>query len=211
LDHEVDGFICCSATEYQWMQSHLNNRQKAYLVPHAPDDRLVGLAGSLKLDDFHCGYFGARENCLFSRELRSLELIDIVETRAVHEDTKFLDQKWVEDLRQTQFQFIARPSAQVWPGRFKPFTKGFLSAAMNQLVIGARFDAENRYWLGDDYPFLVEEENLSSAIAAIDFAKQSWKHGELDLAQATMERLRRVACPVQNALDYRDAFIHMSR
>jgi len=211
VDEEVDGFICSSATEYKWIQGRLTGQQKSHLVPHAPDDRLTELATSFSDNEFRCGYFGAQENCLFARELSALGLLNVVETPVTLETTEFLNQKWIEVLRQTKFQFIARPSAQVWSGRFKPFNKGFQSAAMNQLIIGARFDSENRYWLGDDYPFFVEQENLNSAIAAVDFARQSWSRGELGAANAVLERLRKVACPVQNALDYRDAFIKMSR
>jgi len=211
VDEEVDGFICASATEYEWIQGRLTGQQKCYLVPHAPDDRLVRLVTSFGDTEFRCGYFGAQENCLFATELSSLGLVNVVETPVALGTTEFLNQKWIEILCQTHFQFIARPSAQVWSGRFKPFNKGFQSAAINQLIIGARFDSENRYWLGDDYPFFVEQENLNSAIAAVDFARQSWSRGELGAAHAILERLRMVACPVQNALDYRDAFVDISR
>jgi hypothetical protein len=209
IDARVNGFLCSSHTEFQWVSHRLLKNQQAALVPHAVDNRLLSIEVQ-KFDDvsFRCGYFGEPGNGLFAEELCNLGVLQLFETRTASAHRGFFEVGgWASQMRQYPVQYIARPSLQIRDGRFKPFTKGFQSAQLGQVVIGARFDAENRYWLGDDYPFFVEEETLESSTAAIQRCREAWEAGNLVHARAVMQKLRVLSCPVQNALDYRDALV----
>ena len=209
IDASVDGFLCSSHTEFEWISHRLLKNQQAALVPHAADDRFSGLeVRKDHSESFMCGYFGELTNGLFVGELHSIGALQAVESSVVDPNGAFFAAGgWANQLLQYSVQYIARPSVQIRDGRFKPFTKGFLSAQLGQIVIGARFDAENRYWLGDDYPFYVEVETLDSCIAAIQRCRSAWESGDLVQARAVMQKLRVLSCPVQNALDYRDALV----
>ena len=210
IDASVDGFLCSSHTEFEWISHRLLKNQQAALVPHAADDRFSGLEVREDYSEsFRCGYFGALTNGLFVDELNNVGALRAVESS--------IGDSWNGDffavgglasqLIQYSVQYIARPGVQIRDGRFKPFTKGFLSAQLGQMVIGARSDAENRYWLGDDYPFYVEDETFDSCLAAIQRCRSAWESGDLAQARAVMQKLRPISCPVQNALDYRDALV----
>ena len=204
IDVHIDGFICSSYTELMAMRER---QQNAWLVPHAIDDRWYDFFGHERERTltFHCGYHGAQNNCLFPIELQKsgdLGLLTDVEVYA--------SEPWRDDLRHwansMNVHFIARPSEQISVHRFKPFNKGFLAAHLGAFIIGARYDNENSYWLGDDYPWMVEDESLSAARDAIRRCRQDFEAGNVEKAQLVMARLRRQSCPVQNASDYLAAF-----
>ncbi len=209
IDAMVNGFLCSSYTEFEWVSNRLLKNQQAVLVPHAADDRFLGLdVRENHSRTFRCGYFGGLTNGLFVEQLNNVGALQAVESSVVALSGDFFAAGgWASQLLQYPVQYIARPSMQVRGGRFKPFNKGFQSAQLGQIVIGARFDAENRYWLRDDYPFYVEEETLDSCVAAIQRCRSAWESGDLAQARTVMQKLRIISCPVQNALDYRDALV----
>lgn len=204
------GYICASFTEFMWLQNHLKIDQERALVLHAPNDAFLTSLENLYWTRFAVGYYGESLNGLFVTELSQRGVLEVSGKKMSQSDGS-LSPDWVSDASSVPVQYIARPSARTADGRFKPFNKGFQSAQLGQLVIGGRFDVENRYWLGDEYPFYVEEESIDAAAAAIRNCQRAWEDGEVGAATTAMLRLRQVSCPVQNALDYRDAFILMSR
>jgi len=204
IDVHIDGFICSSYTELMAMRER---QQNAWLVPHAIDDRWYDFLGHERERTltFHCGYHGAQNNCLFPIELqKSSDLWLLTDVQV------FASDPWRDDLRHwansINVHFIARPSEQISALRFKPFTKGFLAAYLGAFIIGARYDNENSYWLGDDYPWLVEDESLSTARDAIQRCRRDFVAGNVEKAQEVMAKLRRQSCPLQNASDYLAAF-----
>ena len=206
IDASVDGFLCSSHTEFEWISHRLLKNQQAALVPHVPNDAFFAQLERVSWTKFGVGYYGERANGLFVTELNHIGVLE-VGAREIALKGGDLTPDWVSDVSSVPVQFIARPSMQVRGGRFKPFNKGFQSAQLGQIVIGARFDAENRYWLGDDYPFYVEDETFDSCLAAIQRCRSAWESGDLAQARAVMQKLRVLSCPVQNALDYRDALV----
>jgi hypothetical protein len=154
---------------------------------------------------FRCGYLGAQNNCLFPIELQKLGDLELLTDVQV-----FASDPWRDDLRHwansINVHFIARPSEQISVSRLKPFTKGFLAAHLGAFIIGARYDNENSYWLGDDYPWLVEDESLSAARDAVQRCRRDFVAGNVEKAQEVMAKLRRQSCPLQNASDYLAAF-----
>jgi len=76
------------------------------------------------------------------------------------------------------------------PRVFKPFLKGFVAAHCGVPIIVAAADAEARHYLGDDYPFVVENLSLGSVrqhieLFADQYATLTWK--------SALERLREIA------------------
>lgn len=212
LDNEVDGFICSSATEFLWLQDRTHKSQIVALVPHSADDVFSKFRGRSRGLNFRVGYFGTIRQGLFVDELNRLGILDLAKSRQVHRRDDFgLAPEWIQEVLQVPVAYIARPSNQLFEGRFKPFTKGFQAAVLGQIVIGARYDYENRFWLGDEYPFLVEDETAKSAVSTIELCRLAWGSSKLDAALARMQYLVEMSCPVRNALDYREAFSRLLR
>ncbi|NBO56547.1 MAG: hypothetical protein EBU84_18580 [Actinobacteria bacterium] len=197
-DSLVDGFLCASAVEHQWIGSNL--RKPSFLVPHAIDDRLFQhTRGGLK-PKFSCGYFGHPENGFAVRELERLGLVDVFDT-TVELAQDIETSEWARGLSGVSAHYIARPPGGVEVGRFKPFTKGFTAAFFNSVAISGRWDDESVYWLGADYPFHVNSANLSSVGSAIRECHEKWELDGCAEVQDLLKTLRQRSCPVQNSLD----------
>ena len=197
-DSLVDGFLCASYVEHQWINSNLE--KPSFLVPHAIDDRLhQRTQGSLNRE-FSCGYFGHPENGFVVRELENLELVTVFDT-TVDSAHDIESSDWAWNLSRVPAHYIARPPDGVEVGRFKPFTKGFTAAFFKSVVISARWDDESVYWLGADYPFHVNSASSPSVGSTIAGCREKWDLDGCSELQELLMTLRQRSCPVQNSLD----------
>lgn len=78
-------------------------------------------------------------------------------------------------IEETNFHICVRnPNAKYKGNVRKPFTKGFLAAHVGAPVLAWRGDVEAHRFLGEDYPYYVDEPTPEAIVKAIDFAKQSF-------------------------------------
>ena len=204
IDDYVDGFLCASYTECSWLKER--TPKPSVLVPHAVDSRFDFIRdGFQKSPKFSCGYFGHLENGIFIDELKKLGLLTHVED-SITSDAKNETPPWMIQATNCSAHYIARPTGSLGEVRFKPFTKGFLAAQCDALAIGNRLDLETTYWLGADYPFLMADETLESAVDGVECCREAWTSGDLAHSREVSRKNRQISCPVANAKAYGLAF-----
>ena len=204
IDEFVDGFLCASHTEDLWIKQHFS--KPSFLVPHAIDSRFNFLRKHFQASSgFSCGYFGHPENGLFVDELKKLGLLTHVED-SITTEAQNAAPSWMIQALNCSSHYIARPTRVVGEARFKPFTKGFLAAQSDALAVASRLDLESTYWLGTDYPFLVNDETLKSAVDGVERLRDAWTSGDLAHSREVSHQNRQISCPVVNAKAYGLAF-----
>ena len=208
IDTNIDGFICASFVEHSWTKKHYS--KPSFLVPHAIDARLNSIALSEHKDSkFNCGYFGHLDNGLMVQTLTELGKIQLLRDSIVANESE-AQPDWMFDALRMTAHYIARPIDQQSSGQFKPFTKGFLAAHCGAITVGGKYEVENVHWLGADYPFLVEDQTIESAVRALDRCQDSWMSRDFDHARQVALENRQVSCPISNAKDYVAAITHFS-
>ena len=207
-DELVDGFVCASFVEHSWTK--LNYSKPSFLVPHAVDARINAMVSSRSKDArFNCGYFGHPENGLLVQTLTEQGKINSKFDSIVANESES-SPIWMTEALKASAHYIARPVGERGSNQFKPFTKGFLAAHCDAIAIGGRFEEENLHWLGEDYPFLIEEQTYEAAVSAIDQCREAWSGGDISHARQISLKNRQISCPIANAKDYERAISHFS-
>lgn len=167
----VDGLICCSHKGL----AHYSTAQSAvpvFFVEHCTDPRLPEVS---PLKEFSPWYFGAPQNLLMYDSLKGRINISLTEIdKKPHAD-------WLADLPKANFHYALRPEIKEYS--FKPFTKGFVAAHCNANILVHKEDGDARFYLGDDYPYLIHEKLNEEVIktylakARDDFGGERWHYG----------------------------------
>lgn len=99
--------------------------------------------------------------------------------------------------------YAIRPDRETThPGQFRPFTKGFNAAAGGANVIAQRGTADAVYYLGEDYPYLVNAANDAEVTTAFDHAAESYGSAEWRRGLETMRHVRNEVGPANIALQF---------
>lgn len=165
----------------------------AHLTHHA-DPRLEGL-GLVKQSNVRPVYLGNPKNTLIPG--RSAEKVHILRYPSDKEIATAFD-----DLRQYNLHYAVRPDEQSSKANLqttKPFTKGFVAAAMGANVIASRSSDDVVNYLGADYPFLVDETSEAAVLHVLDRAREIFGTPEWDAACERMRYVQTVTAPASVA------------
>ena len=126
------------------------------------------------------GYFGELGNARYNSELR--DSIDFHQTN----NSENPDRSWLSLLPNYNCHYSVReyrfPFPNPPPDAFKPFTKGFTAARCASNLIVDRDESDALFYLGSDYPYLLDNNELPTVKRALAFVKESfgssdWKRG----------------------------------
>lgn len=174
-----DVLIAASLTQFKALTREYPRHRVAY-VGHHVDTRID--CTSLPTDRFRLGYFGELRNAKFRADL-----FDLVGFH--HTDTSLAsDTGWMSNLVNYNAHYAVR-ERQSFDG-FKPFTKGFIAAAMQSVVVPGSSDPEAREWLPDDYPYWADDSSAEAVRALIMRMRDEYGGREWERAASMMAHLR---------------------
>jgi hypothetical protein len=163
------------------------NHSRAYpglevkLVNHHVDPRLTLSAPVPPTDHLRVAYFGESINTVITPAIT--EVVDVV-----HIDTsRESGSDWIGRLPDYNLHYAMRATREL--DHFKPFLKGFTAAHSDANIVIQSTEVEARYWLGDDYPFLlngpVTEHTILDTLGAIrdGFGDANWHEGLLRMRE----------------------------
>ena len=97
--------------------------------------------------------------------------------------------------------YAARPPSQ--KNGAKPFLKGFTAAHCGANVIVTADDGDASYYLGDDYPYLLQSRSEADIKTMLLFARESFRGREWLLGQEAMARVRNLSSASHVAQEFR--------
>ena len=151
----LDGVIAASISGYLYLTNTLAQTQVFHLT-HAVD---VRLPNPKNLESLKMGYFGELVNTVTDKGISKWVDFHLV-------NTKKTDVTWAQDICNYNCHYIVRKKREI--DGFKPFLKGFTAAHMNAPVIVEGDNPEADYYLGPDYPFKVDANDMNSITACLD-------------------------------------------
>jgi hypothetical protein len=195
--HEfVDVYIAASITQFLHYSKHFAGKL-VHMITHHADPRLNGIKGP---DDYcNIGYFGEIANARYASELQGT--IDFCLT-----DTKVAGEGWVPRLRHCNVHYAVRKFRAI--DGFKPFLKGFTAAQCHSNIIVPRDESDVRYYLGSDYPYILNDGSLNSVLEMIDYAKTSFGGREWQRGLEIMTSVRQRCDPAQIEREIRALLTH---
>ncbi|QAY74587.1 hypothetical protein ET445_15845 [Agromyces protaetiae] len=161
VDGYVDALVAASYSSLLRLSRDFP-RLPVGLVNHHVDPRVPLRAPESLPDRFAVGYLGESVNALIPDEVS-----DRVEV--VHIDTSSSEgTDWIGRLGDFTMHYAVRNTRDL--DHDKPFLKGFTAAWSGANILIQRSQVEAGYWLGADYPFLVDGDDPASISAALDAA-----------------------------------------
>ena len=170
LHEGIDVYIAASIAQFVHYSGNYPDKP-VHLITHHVDPRIRHIRGPKGYCNI--GYFGEIANAAYASELQGV--IDFCLT-----NTQSGDGSWIPRLRHCNVHYAVR--SQRLSGSFKPFLKGFTAARCNSNIIVPIDESDARYYLGSDYPYLLQDGSLTSVLEMIEYAKESfggsdWRRG----------------------------------
>ena len=165
----------------------------AHLTHHA-DPRLEGLA-LIPQDRVRAVYLGNPKNTALPEAAGPQ-----VEVLRYPSDKEIAQA--FEALRAFNLHYAVRPDEQSSKRNLqttKPFTKGFVAAAVGANVMASRSSDDVVNYLGEDYPFLVGETSEAEVLRVLDEARALYGTKAWDRATDRMRYVRDVTSPASVA------------
>lgn len=165
----------------------------AHLTHHA-DPRLEGMQLNPK-EELHTVYLGNPKNTALPDA--AVPLVEVLR----YPSDKEIGQAF-EALRGFNLHYAVRPDEQSSRRNLqttKPFTKGFVAAAIGANVIASRSSDDVLNYLGEDYPFLVGETSEAEVLRVLALAKTIYGTKDWDRATERMRYVRDVTSPASVA------------
>lgn len=105
------------------------------------------------------GYFGELANAKWKDELKG-------KVSFILTNTKTRSREWIDELKNYNVHYAVRQKRTI--DGFKPFLKGFTAAHCNAAIVVEKNEGDALYYLGSDYPFMLQESDLDSVSALLD-------------------------------------------
>ncbi len=165
-------------------------------VLHHADPRIQPARDDL--GELAAAYLGKLNNCLLPEDLeRSVTMLRAMNNAQM--------QRALRSLPDYNLHYAVRTAENAdSKSAFKPFTKGFNAAAANSNVIVARDTDDAEYFLGSDYPFLVDSATKSAIVEAFRRAQEGFGGKEWMQGLSVMRALREMTKPESIARQFRD-------
>ena len=104
-------------------------------------------------------------------------------------NTRTAETNWFDRLRHCNVHYAVRNRRPI--DGFKPFLKGFTAAQCHANIIVPKTEGDAIYYLGSDYPYLLEDDGLGSVLEMIERVKASF--GQRGVASRTRDNGLRTA------------------
>lgn len=156
--------IASSIKQYNYFNKKYSQKY-VHLITHHVDPRL-----NLNLKNFSAlkiGYFGEKENTIYNEKIQKLVDYNFIDTK----NQSQLD--WLKRINNYNANYIIRN--RIRKNIFKPFLKGFTAAHMKSNLIAYSKDGDTKFYLTEDYPYLINELSSEKIIGIIDFMKETYK------------------------------------
>jgi hypothetical protein len=168
----ADVLVCASLTAFADLSREFPHVE-AVLLNHHVDPRVHG-PDSTQRNEFRAGYFGETINALLTPRIE--EAVDVTPI-----DTSREDSAWIRRLPGYSAHYAVRRTREL--DRHKPFLKGFTAAHCNANILIQRSETEAVAWLGNDYPYLIDDPVTESHVlealeqARASYGSQQWAAG----------------------------------
>ena len=165
----------------------------AHLTHHA-DPRLQGF-GPLQADTLKAVYLGNPKNTLIPAS--QADRVTVLKYPSDREIAVAFD-----NLKQFNLHYAVRPEGQSSRRNLsttKPFTKGFVAAAVGANVVASQDSDDALNYLGADYPFLVRDGSEAAIAGALDKAQAIFGTPTWARALDRMAYVRSVTSPASVA------------
>lgn len=176
----ADGLIASSIQAMKLYRSAWISKP-CFHVTHHVDFRLQGRwqnTPKLKV-----GYFGELLNTVVDEDIARLVDFD-------HVDTSRIDLGWMGRIGNYNCHYAVRKSRSI--DGPKPFLKGFVAAEYRSNIIIQRDAGDAEYYLGPDYPYLLEAKATPHEIIdMLHYVRESYGGPEWRLGLLTMRDVRR--------------------
>lgn len=174
-DPFVDLHIASSIAGMDRIRTHLETREDSVKpgamlchIRHNFDPRLNELSAVTKAShDLRMCYFGSPSSHYWPPELPE-QIEQIPYDR--HNITEGL-----RELASRHLQYCVRKERRKY---IHPFTKGFTAAALGQNVLVNRQAPDVLHYLGDDYPYLVDDISSSSVQSGLEKVRETFRGSE---------------------------------
>lgn len=120
-------------------------------------------------DRIKVGYFGELLNAKWRDELK--DKVSFVIT-----NTKTRSREWIEHLNLYNVHYAVRERRDI--DGFKPFLKGFTAAHCQSPILVSIEEGDAAYYLGKDYPFVIEDESLQCVKSVMRYLSDSFQSRE---------------------------------
>ena len=178
LQEFIDIYVAASIRQLLHFNSAMPGKP-ACLVSHHSDPRIAGVRSQGA--SYKVGYFGELTNARHRDELAAT--VDFIPV-----NTREPDEAWMGRLADYSLHYAIR-QPQPFDG-FKPFLKGFTAAACGAAIVVPLGESDAQYYLGREYPFVLQDESLSSVQEMLKFAAASFGGPEWRFAQTIMDSVR---------------------
>lgn len=150
-----------------------------HLITHHADPRIPDIVPLS--DHLRIGYFGEIMNTVGFGQLNEFIDYHSVSTKEVHDG-------WLDELPHYNAHFAVRQERDI--DGLKPFTKGFIAARCGAIILCERTKGDNLYYLGDDYPFYVENGDLGDIERALGELRKQFGSPDWTRAQKIMTEVK---------------------
>ena len=158
----VDVLIASSISGYMDYKSRFSNICVEYLTHHV-DPRVENMSVLKKAPKV--GYFGELSNTIHSDLIT--EYVDFC-----HIDTSKKNNDWLNSLSNYNIHYAIRRRRGI--DGHKPFLKGFTAAHMDSNIIIQKSQVDALYYLGYDYPYLLNTDVESEIISHLEYVYDSY-------------------------------------
>lgn len=187
LIEDIDALIASSITAYKYYKIKWPNKESFHITHHV-DPRIAPIfnkhIGKINGKGLITGYFGELVNTKRSDEIK--QHVDFISV-----DTSKVSTEWMLKLPEYNCHYAVRQKRGI--DGYKPFLKGFVAAYCNANIIIQKTEGDASFYLGSDYPFLVnqgaEELEILEMLRYIEdaYGGSEWQYG-LDVMREIKDR-----------------------
>lgn len=184
LIDEIDVLIASSIKSYIYYKIKWSEKPSFHITHHV-DPRIAQFKIKKAFYGLKIGYFGETVNTKITNEIS--KYVDFTRVNC-NEST---DNEWMTKLNDYNCHYAIRQYRK--HDGFKPFMKGFVAAHCDANIIVQRNESDALYYLGADYPFLIDDNAPETEILTMlhrvqeSYGDADWKHG-LDVMREVKER-----------------------
>ena len=184
LIDEIDVLIASSIKSYIYYKMKWSEKP-SFHVTHHVDPRITQFKTEKMFNGLKIGYFGEIVNTKITDEIS--KYVDFTRVNC----SESTDNEWMKKLNDYNCHYAIRQHRK--HDGFKPFMKGFVAAHCNANIIVQRNESDALYYLGSDYPFLIDGNATGSEVLNMlrrvkeSYGDADWKHG-LDIMCEIKER-----------------------
>ncbi len=168
----ADAIVSCTRKSFDYYTS-IQKDIPVFFCEHCVDPRVKPFENTLT--KFSGYYFGAKKNFLCYNSVFPY-------IRPYFTDLPYpASVDWIPELHKANFHYAVRPILD--DPVFKPFTKGFIAATCSSNILVHEDDGDARYYLGNDYPYLIKGELNEEVVRSFlerakeEFGGKVWRDG----------------------------------